>query len=333
MEKKYELNISCLTLTEGFRDATESELRVLLALIERDGYIDADEIAALTGLSTARVNSALAFWKASGVSCECVGARENRVECEFEEDPLDDEEDEEESLDVAKSIRNGELADVIAECARLMNRPNLNTQEIKHITALWTQLALSGEYILTLAAHMAAGGRLTARRLSREASRLTDRGIDTTEALECYIKNAEETTSAIAEIRKIVGIWGRNLSDTERAHFTRWSGEYGYSTAIISEAFSAAPAAGVTRIVPYMNKMLTVWHEAGCKTVEDCRRHSAEYYAAKDGRKKLLLPQTDPGAKSKAKTPKYADFDSEDALMKALARSYGDTADSGDSAE
>ena len=193
MDKVYDVNLSCITLTEAFDEATESELRVLIALIERDGYIGAEEIGHLTGLSRARVCAALTLWKEAAIVRPAESTAVGQVECEFEEDPLLGELDEEESHEVAKSIRTGELADVIAECARLMNRPNLHTQEVKHITALWSQLALSGEYILTLAAHMAEGGRLTAQRLSREADKLTKRGLDTAEALEAYIKSAEET--------------------------------------------------------------------------------------------------------------------------------------------
>ena len=333
-KNRYSLNLGGLTLTEGFQDATESELRVLLALIERDGDICPDEVRALTGLSIGRVNAALTLWRESGVVGDrCSEKSSGEVSLEFEEDELSLDVVEEESVKVASNIRNAELADVVAECARLMNRPSLNTQEIKHIVALFSQLALSSEYILTLAAHMAEGGRLSALRLLREANRLTERGIDTLESLENYINNIESTTPAIREIRSMLGLWTRSLSKTEKEHFTRWTEEFGYSMAIIGEAFELATEAGTKRVASYMNKILTRWHEAGCRTVEECRKKSAEYYADRESKKTLAAEKRGKVDTGKPKAPKYADFDPEEAMARALARSYGAPEDKGDDAE
>ena len=326
---KYILNISHITRTEVFEEATENELRVLIALIERSGDIDAGEISALTKLSETRVKSALTLWEGAGIISRDSHSVLGHVEYEFEDNPLSEKLDEEESVEVAKSIRSGELADVISECARLMNRPNLNTQEVKRITALWSQLALSGEYILTLAAHMAEGGRLTAQKLSQEATKLTDMGITTVEELNSYIKNAEESTSAISEVRRIVGIWNRNLSTSEKTYFTKWVLDYEFSTVIIEEAFNAAAAAGTPKVVSYMHKILTEWHKAGCKTLEDCRRHSAEQLAkiqakkAESAKRRGKSSENDDSKEKKPVIPKYSTFDAEEALQRALARSYG----------
>ena len=332
MKNNYSIDLNGLTLSEAFEEANEDELRVLLAIIEREGDTDVDEIKALTGVSLGRVKAAITLWRESGVIHENTGS-EGDVSLEFEEDELSGDIVEEESVQVARSLRDSELADVISECARLMGRPSLNTQEVKHITAMWSQLALSPEYILTLAAHMAEGGRLTPLRLLRDANRLTEKGIDTLESLERYINNLSDITPAICEIRNMLGLWTRNLSKTEKAHFTRWTEEFGFSTAIIGEAFELATESGTKRIPSYMNKILTRWHEAGCKTVEDCRRKSAEFYAERASKKAMAAAKPQKGDTGKPKTPKYADFDPEEAMARALARSYGAPEDNGEGAE
>ena len=130
----------------------------------------------------------------------------------------------------------------------------------------------------------------------------------------------------------MLGLWGRPLSKTEKAHFTRWTEEFGYSTAIIGEAFELAAESGTGRIASYMNKILTGWHEAGCKTVEECRAKSAEYYADREGKKKLAERKSGKVDTGKAAKPKYAEFDPEEAMARALARSYGAPDEGGEDA-
>jgi DnaD/phage-associated family protein len=136
-------------------------------------------------------------------------------------------------------------------------------------------------------------------------------------------------TPAQHELRRIIGFRGRNVSRTEKEYLRRWSEDYCYSTTIVEEAFCLATESGAVRILPYMDKLLKKWHDAGCVTLEDCRRKQAEDLAEKEAKAKERETEkenkTRRGRKDTAKTPKYTEFDSEDALMKALARSYGDS--------
>ena len=124
-------------------------------------------------------------------------------------------------------------------------------------------------------------------------------------------------------MRSVIGIWGRNLAPVEEECFERWSGDFGYGTEIVRAAYSAVITALGRFNLAYMDKLLTAWHAAGVKTLADVdsykekHRMESEVKASADG----------PRAKSRAKTaetPAYSSFDSEDALARALMRSYGD---------
>ena len=123
-------------------------------------------------------------------------------------------------------------------------------------------------------------------------------------------------------MRRLFGIYGRTLTKSEREHFARWMHEYCYSAAIIGEAYDVTVAA-INRIsLPYINTILTEWHEAGCKTVEECR---ARINLRKHDKAKNANNNSQKTKKTAtAETPRYADFNSEDALLRALERSYGD---------
>ena len=69
----------------------------------------------------------------------------------------------------------------------------------------------------------------------------------------------------------------------------------------------------------YMDRVLTNWFDAGCKTVSECRAYSeserAKSKAAKSEKKY---------AKSRPETPRYGNFDAHEAFLNAVERSFKD---------
>jgi DNA replication protein DnaD len=70
-----------------------------------------------------------------------------------------------------------------------------------------------------------------------------------------------------------------------------------------------------------MDKILTEWHEAGCKTLEECRAHEEKNKA---DRREAYKPKTKPREKEKPKPPRYGSFDVDEAFRAALKRSFSD---------
>ena len=334
---------------ESFSEATAEELRVLVVLLEAEGEaLTYKEIASRASVSAARAKSATALWRADGVldkeptktvtgeaktkvavtstavDTAVAGAsininNDDNLKDEFAERFTSDMY-EERSVETAKTIRDGELAQLLEECAMLLDKPALSTEEVKKITSVYSQLSLSAEYIFTLAAHLAENGKFTATNLAKRAEALAERGVDSLEALCLYIEDEKCENGTDKEFRRLFGIWNRKLSRTDREYFRRWSEDFGYSTEIVGEAYgimTANNASGGVNL-KYIDTILTHWHEAGCKTVAQCRAEEersraerGEKNTAKGGRKK-------PDAK-----PKFVDFDVEDAFQRALERSYG----------
>lgn len=309
----------------AFSEASKEELRVLLALIELSG--EAESVSALAELShtsPARCRAAIAFWEESGV---IIQKGEPRIIDEFEERLVRGEIDEKPATQVAQSIRNDSLAGMIEECGLLMKQVCLSNDDVKKLTALHTQYNLSPDYIVELAAHMAKRGYLTVKRLCDEAIRLQNKGCDTQEALEAYLAELESTGAAEWEFRRLLGIYGRTLSESERAYFKKWSEDYGYSVGIVSLAYDIAVLNTRTGRgdLRYMDSLLTAWYQSGCRTVQDCRDRIEADKAKKKGEPKSA------GAKKKSKstpeTPRYGNFDINEAFNDAVARSFGSDED------
>lgn len=310
----------------AFSEASKEELRVLLALTELSGKVSS--IAALSEaamISPARCKAALAFWEESGVISQDDG--EPKITDEFEDRLTRGEIDEVPATEVADSIRNEHLAAMIDECAGLMNQACLSNGDVKNLTALYTQYSLCPQYIVTLAAHIVSRGELTVRRLCNEAIKLQGKGVDTVEALEAYLTELEQSSGAEWEFRRVLGIYGRNLSASERSYFKKWSESFGYSVGIVSEAYDIAVLNTKHGDLRYMDKVLTAWHEAGCKTVSDCRQRIEEEKAKKQVEAKATVTKKRP--KATAETPRYGNFDINEAFNNAVARSFTDDNDEG----
>ena len=137
----------------------------------------------------------------------------------------------------------------------------------------------------------------------------------------------ESTSSAEWEFRRLLGIYNRTLSPSEQGYFKKWSEEFGYSVGIVREAYDIAvlntrSGRGDLR---YMDSVLTSWYEAGCRTVSDCRerieadRAKRSAQGAAQGAKK--------SSKSTPDTPRYGNFDINEAFADAVARSFSEDTD------
>ena len=318
---EYKIFPLSVTGTEAFLEASAEELRALVALIECNGQIDKiDTLARLAKISKARASSALVFWQEAGVIHDV--ASKSTITEEFEERLRDGELLESNSESVAKSIRNSALAGMISECAEIMKRAALNSSEIKAITALYEQYALSEEYIVTLAAYLAESGKLTVTKLVNKAIKLSEREIDTPKALESYIVEQESESEAEREFRKLFGIYGRAPSKTEKECFKRWGKDYGYFTDIVGEAYDIAVTSATRGHLKYADKLLTRWYDTGCRTLAECKaRYQLDEAEKKDKKAEATKAKTNTSQKQPQK--RYGNFDPKEAFMKALERSYG----------
>ena len=320
----FSTELTRLFASDCFRDATADELKVLLAIVSENRKItDADRISELSGVSRARVLSAVTLWREAGVISELDAFAEIADEYSGAKCGRDG------SLTVARDIRDEGLMELIEECAATMKRPTLSAEEVKEIHSLYAEKSLSAEYIVTLAAYLQSkqknGDPLPIRKLIREGERLAGRGIETLEELELYLEKQSKTSSEEWEFRRLIGIYKRNLSEEELKFVGRWWGEFGFSSAIVGEAFNMATKQTNDAVsLPYMDKILEAWHTAGCTTVEECKRASESYRSELRSKNEEENKSPKNKKESTREVPKYSNFNSEDALMNALLRSYGD---------
>ena len=322
---KYIIHKDKILASESFRDGRADELRVLLSLIATGGTAASeDELANIAAISRPRLLSALALWCAERVISEEKSdpCRENgSIVEEFEERIRAGEIPEIPAVDAARSVRDESLGDMIAMIGEMLGTAALPRESVKRITTLVTELALTPEYIVTLASYMKDNGKLTVTRLTAECERLTRRGIDNTEALEAYIKDATTSTAAERELRRMFGIYDRAITPTMKKYFLTWTEDMGFGTEIIAAAYDISATSTGKLALAHINKILEGWQAAGCVTLADCRAEAERMRASGTGR---FASKTErPKARVTPDKPKYGSFDINDAFKKALERSYG----------
>ena len=318
-KRMFEVDTELLFGKQTFLDATREELRVLIAVMADRSATDA-AIAEAAGVSPARCRSALTLFEE-----EKVLKRGEAVSNEFES--AIDEPDEDSAERVAKDIRDRGLASLISEFASLLDKPALSTGQVKKIVALNTTYSLSEEYILTLAAELADAGKLTVTRLVNEAIKLVEREIDTPETLQLYLEQKRKMTAIDIRMRAILQLNHRKITDSEHNLFEKWINEYGFSEQIIKRASDICCENIDKFSASYTDHILARWHETGCKTLDEClAQNERDRVALKAQRgKKAAKPKAEKDSNGTA--AKYAGFSAEDALMRALERSYGSQED------
>lgn len=294
-----------------FYEATAEELRVLLVLKEHQKAIYTSELAKWAGVSRARAVAALTYWETAGLL-----TRNRSITTEFDSDGRDEDLWEMTAIDVAKTIRDESLTDLIEQCAKILELPLLTSTEIKMLVELREQYALSDEYIITLLTDLSSRSKTSVRALCNKAIRNVQKGIDTPEALNAFITERDGTSYADLLVKSVLGRMNTNkkLSKTESERARKWVSVFGYDREILETAYDLAPHDNERGTWTCMDKMLTLWHENGLVTEEECRTYSAAH-----------KPTIEKSISTKKKeTSRQGNFDPEDAFRRALERSYGE---------
>ncbi|MBQ8688997.1 MAG: DnaD domain protein [Clostridia bacterium] len=320
---EYKINLSSLNDNMDFKEATAEELRVLLAVISLEGRVDSQNaIARLASTSAARARASLVFWEDSGVISAASKKKNDTpptVTEEFEDSGIFDD-NEKTAVELVKSIRDNNLKELFEIIAGIIEKPTLERSEIKKISELYEDEGLEEDYIINLAGWMKDKGKVTVSKIYNKARALVKHGILSSDDLDDYIKAQDSITSSERMFIKTFRIKNPILTDNQRMYIKRWVDEFGFGEKILLAAFNYTVDACGELSYSYMNKLLVSWHEAGCKTVDDCNAEHERRAAELSAEYRKPAPR----GKRAEKTPlRYGDFDVEDAFAKALERSYG----------
>ena len=159
------------------------------------------------------------------------------------------------------------------EVQRLLGK-NLNTEELKILLGFVRYLGLPADVIVLLVCHCKDEARKlgskrnpTLHRIEKEAYKWADMGIDTMEEAAAYVRQQSQRFSQVGRIMEVLQIRGRNLTAPEKRYLKQWL-EMGFEEETIGLAYERSCVNTGGLAWPYMNKILTSWHEQGLHSAQ-----------------------------------------------------------------
>ena len=317
--------------------ADATALRVLICLAATAGEeVDRDQLLQQSDCDDAALDTALAFWRGTGLITVADGksegvTKQKRVKSDRKgitsasesQEKMPEVQPVEPTVVVRSSAtalpvytteelaalleKRRELTALVDECSHAFGKTFTNVHEIGQLIALSDYLGLEDEYIVLLLAHCAKIGKKTMRYVTSTAIALYDDGITDTSALQQCLKAREERAEREGQLRAMFGMGSRALTTKEKKMFDDWVTVHGFSMDVIRIAYDKTVNATGKASVPYANSILERWAVAGLKTVEAINEAEAAY------------------EKQSVATPKAGNsFDTDDFFEAALQRSFGD---------
>lgn len=156
---------------------------------------------------------------------------------------------------------------------RYIGRP-LNTTEIETIFFWYDALQFSVDLIDYLIEYCVNRGHTSIHYMDKVALGWAEIDIRTVAQAK---KSANLHSRANYAVIKALGIKGRNLVELETTMIQKWTESYAFSLDIVEEACARTISATHQPSFEYTDRILTNWHNAGVKSMEDIKKLDATY--------------------------------------------------------
>lgn len=156
---------------------------------------------------------------------------------------------------------------------RYIGRP-LNTTEIETIFFWYDTLQFSVDLIDYLIEYCVNRGHTSIHYMDKVALGWAEIDIRTVAQAK---KSANLHSRANYAVIKALGIKGRNLVELETAMIQKWTENYAFSLDIVEEACARTISATHQPSFEYTDRILTNWHKAGVKSLDDIKQLDATY--------------------------------------------------------
>ena len=257
--------------------ASGAQIKVILCLIRFAGMpLTEKEIARQCRLSEEEVTSAIGFWTKEKVlvrrgSTLCLHTPETVQEITL---PVYTGE---EILALSESDRT--FGQILEETQGMLGKI-LSHNDASVLYGIYDNLGFSGDMVMQLLAFCTASGKKNFRYIERVAIDWHDRGIDSFEKADAYIRYLEQVHSDEARVAQAFGIEGRALSKKEKEHILRWRSEMDFSFDMIGEAYDICVDRKGKLSFPYINGILSDWYQRGIKAPEDIKETAPEDHSS-----------------------------------------------------
>ncbi len=166
---------------------------------------------------------------------------------------------------------NKALSEMYTLAESILGKP-LTQNDILILYSLYDWLALPVEVILMIIEHAVSLGKKSMRYIETIALSWSELGITTSDAATEYLSSFEKAGKMKRRFKKLLGISGRDLTETEAGLLATWSETLGFSDEMIRLAYEKTVMQTGKASFNYMNAILKDWAEKGIKAPSDTEK-------------------------------------------------------------
>ena len=246
--------------------ATGAQIKVMLCLIRFEGMpLTEEAIAKHCHLDISDVQGAIKYWVEQKMltrrgSTLCLHAPETVQQAELPKYTADEI--------IAKTETDNSFKQLV-EAAQGVLGKIFNHNDLNVLCGIYDNLGFSDDLVMQLLGFCAGNGKKSFRYIEKVAIDWHDRGIDTFEKADAYIRHLESIAKEERRVASMFGIEGRALSKKEHEFIAVWREQLGLHLELIEQAYNICVDKKGKLSFPYINGILTDWHQKGYKTVED----------------------------------------------------------------
>lgn len=243
------------------KNAGSAEMKLLVYSFA-NGEVDLAKAARELGLSFSEAESALAFWRGTGIIQQKSVVREKKAQ----ETNLYQMYDSEVLSKMAEENSDyRQMTELVGEMiGKILNKNDYNS-----LFYLYDYVGLSAEFILGVTGYCVGIEKTSMQYIMKTALGLSGDGIDTYEALDEYFAKKEKTRSGIGRLRAMFGLGERALSPKEKKFFETWLEVWDMPEELIKLCYEKTVDSIGKISFSYMNSILKHWYENGFRTVSE----------------------------------------------------------------
>lgn len=251
---------------EFMKDADEKKLKILLYILRHaPRAVTVEELCRASGASVSAVELIVEYWKESGV----LGAPAEPKAAPAPERKKTG------AVEVVKAAETDAALSSLLKRSQELIGHTLTRSETEALFSVYSWAGIPADAFLLMIQYCVSIGKPNMRYVEKLAYSWQDAGIDNYDAAEKRINEMRAADKAEAKIKSIIGIEGRNLTSSEKAHLQRWINEWGMGWDLITVAFERTADNTGKASFAYMNGILKKWREQGVKKKKDLDKDPA----------------------------------------------------------
>lgn len=215
----------------------------------------------------------------------------------------------------SRAEQDASLKHLFEQVSKMLGKP-LSTVETETLFGFYDWLGLPIDVIILMVSYCVSIGKKNMRYIEKVALSWADQDIDTYDKAERNLKQMQENNVKINRVKKIMGIYDRQLQDAELVHIKKWLYDFKMPTELIQHACEKCTLNTGKISIPYITGILEKWHQQGIKTLQE---------AKEEGKSHQKKKKEQGNSKSQPKGTKFTNFkqdklDFSDLERRALAR-------------